>query len=98
MDNRKVMPESRNSKRAAQVCFDQPYKVDHSSSSTEIDEAVQLLPALAAHASNPAGGGCKGQRQHQEPCGHSGCDESAPGNVMQHFVNVKKLVEPDIRH
>src|SRR5215472_12457365 len=77
-----------------QISFDQPDKVDHACSSTEIDQSMQLLPALATQAANPAGGRCERQRKHQHEGCHSGGDEAALGEVVQHFVDIKKLVQP----
>src|SRR5260370_33233028 len=68
--------------------------MDYTGRGAEVDEPVQILPALSTQASNPTGGGCQREGQHERPGSHACGDEPALGNVMDHGVHVKKLVEP----
>lgn len=79
-----------------QICFDQPDEVNHACSSTEINETVQHAPALTAEPPDPACRRGKSQRQHQRPRRHAGGDEAALGNIVQHLMDIKKLIQPHI--
>ena len=72
--------------------------MDHSCGRAEINQAVQGLPALPTQLADRPLGRCQRQRNHQGKARHSGGDKSALGDVGQHFVNVEKLVEPDVGH
>ncbi len=72
--------------------------MDYTGCGAYVNEPMEHLPSLAAQASNPARGGGDCQRQHHYPGGHSGGDEPALGDVGQHFMDIEKLVEPDVRH
>src|SRR5262249_62420388 len=81
-----------------QVGFYQPDEMDNAGGGAEVDQTVQLLPASSTQAAYPACGRRQSQRQHQRPRSHSGGNELAFGDVMQHLLDVEKLVEPDKSH
>jgi hypothetical protein len=72
--------------------------VDDSGDGAEVDQAVQGLPAFAAHFSDGPLGRGQGQWDHQCETGHTGGDEPALDHVGQHVVDVETLVGPHPGH
>ena len=57
---------------------------------------MQLLPAAAAEAANPAGGGSDGKRNQQHERGEADGDITALGDVLPHLREIEKFIQPDV--
>ena len=62
----------------------------------DVDEAMQLLPAAAAEAANPTSRGSDGERNQQHKCGETHGDVTALGDILPHFREIEKLVQPNV--
>lgn len=78
------------------VGFDEPVVVNHAAKGSDIDEAVEELPVLAAEAANPGFRRGDGQRDEKEKPGKADSDEGTFGDVLEHGGEVKSLVRADI--
>src|SRR5207237_863189 len=82
--------------RLTDIRFDQPQIVNYSGNRADVNEAVQLLPALSTQPTNPSRGRGDGEWNEQNKSREADCDELALGNVNEHFMNVEELVQPDV--
>src|SRR2546430_15746158 len=57
---------------------------------------MQCLPPFAAETANPASGGGERQWNQQHESGEPHGNEASFGNIRQHFVDVEKLIQPDV--
>ena len=57
---------------------------------------MQRLPAFSAQTPNPSRSRRHRERNQQNERCEADCDELALRDINQHFVNIEKLVEPDV--
>ncbi len=70
--------------------------MDHPAYGSEIDKAVQLLPATSAEPSNHSAGGSKYQWDEQHKACKSHGDKGTLYHIPHHLHEVKKLIQPDV--
>jgi hypothetical protein len=70
--------------------------MDHPSYGSEIDKAVQLLPATSAEPSNHSAGGskCQGDKQYKAYKSHG--DKGTLYHISHHLHEFKKLIQPNV--
>jgi len=70
--------------------------VNNSTHSADVDGAVEHLPAAAAEAADPAGGGSERERDQQHEGGETHGDIAALLNIFPHASQIERLVRPDV--
>ena len=89
-DNRCISKRTQNSR------LHQSVVVDHSSDCTNVNQAVEQLPAAPAKAADPTSRRGNRERNQEHKGGKSQGDVRPFGNAFPHFRQVKKFVEPDV--
>src|ERR1700687_122540 len=82
--------------RFVEIGFYQPDVMHHPEDPGEIDQAAQALPVFSAQAANRPCSRSQGEGDHEDEGRESYGDEGAFGDVFQYFVDVERLVEPDV--
>src|SRR5690348_1973383 len=82
--------------RFAHVGFHEPVVVDDAGNRRDINEAVEHLPAAAAEAANPSGGGSERERNQQDEAEKADGDERTLVNVLPHGVEIERLIGAEI--
>ncbi len=70
--------------------------MDHPSYSSEINKAVQLLPATSAQPSNHSAGRSKCQWDEQYKAYKSHGDKGPLYHISHHLHEFKKLIQPNV--